>query len=255
MKLNAPSKTFFIGEYAVLAGYPALVATTPPYFELVIDEASDPELLNIHPNSPAGKLWAEHPDKKGRLTFCDPHEGRGGYGASSAQFLMVYQWLHQIFEWDHEKLFTLLACYKQYAGSKPSGADLLSQAVGGFVIVNPEKKEIESTTWPFDSIAWQLQHTGHKCSTHQHLDALTQDDFTQLGKLAETGIAAYRAKDASQFFTLINQYYDALLQLNLVHDTTQFIIEECRQQPTLLAAKGCGAMGADVVLTLSELPK
>lgn len=253
MKLRAPSKTFFIGEYAVLAGYPALVATTPPFFTLDISDAYESELVNIHLESPAGQLWLQQSRQPARLEFIDPHQGLGGYGASSAQFLLMYQWIHGITHWDHAALQALLASYHQFSRGKGSGADLLSQAVGGFVIVNPQKCEVESTPWPFPQLNWQLQHTGQKCVTHQHLASLENHDFSPLGKLSEAAIKAYRAQDAEQFVQCINHYHDTLHSMNLVHESTQQLINDFRQLSTLAASKGCGALGADVILTLSEV--
>lgn len=251
-ELTAPSKTFFIGEYAVLAGYPALVATTPPYFRLTIAPAAAPEFIGIHPDSPAGKFWAAEIQSPVSMRFHDPHEGRGGYGASTAQFLLLYQWVHQIENWDHPQLKDLLACYKRYAGSKPSGADILSQAVGGFVIVNPQQALVEKTDWPFHEMTWQLHHTGEKCATHTHLDSLSERDFSPLGKIAESAIQAFRAKNRSDFINCINQYYQTLLAMDLVQASTVQLIHDYLEQPKIIAAKGCGALGADVVLTFSE---
>ena len=252
MRLTAPSKTFLIGEYAVLAGYSALVATAPPYFSIEVLESSRAELVNIHLDSPAGKFWLEHGLPNKRVEFFDPHEGIGGFGASSAQFLLLYQSIHQIEEWDKKSLSDLLISYKKYAGEKPSGADVLSQAVGGFVVVNPQKTEVESFEWPFENIDWLLEHTGHKCSTHVHLQDLAPTNFSELGALSERAIHAYKQVNASEFIRTINQYYHQLCHLNLVDAHTQRSVEEAQQKTGFLAAKGCGAMGADVVLRLID---
>src|SRR4051794_11791453 len=82
-------KVFILGEYAVLGGLPALVGTVSPRFKMFLSQTQD----FIHPDSPLGRLqsWAKKmglPDLGFR--FEDPFEGRGGFGASTAQFAMAY---------------------------------------------------------------------------------------------------------------------------------------------------------------------
>jgi mevalonate kinase len=91
--IRIPSKTFLAGEYLALCGGPSLVLNTPPVFELYCQVTDDTRLEGIHPESPAGRFWADHQSSFANLTlqFMDPHQGRGGFGASTAQFAMLYQ--------------------------------------------------------------------------------------------------------------------------------------------------------------------
>src|SRR5690606_39000184 len=101
-----PSKTFLLGDYLSLLGGPALLLNTEPRFQGLLEsiqptvkssaiadkiQAIEP-YPGIHPQSPAGKFLQRHASDFAdcNLTFFDPHQGAGGFGASSAQFLMVY---------------------------------------------------------------------------------------------------------------------------------------------------------------------
>ena len=90
--LTAPGKTFFLGEYAVLDEGVGLLCCTKPQFKLIVKKDFSGEFLGVHPDSPAG-LWVRQNQwilKDFHLEFRDPHLGRGGFGASTAQFLLVY---------------------------------------------------------------------------------------------------------------------------------------------------------------------
>nr|WP_256594408.1 hypothetical protein [Legionella pneumophila] len=55
MKWQIPAKTFLLGEYAAIAGEPAILLTTSPCFTLTLTENA--KLEGIHPESPAGLWW------------------------------------------------------------------------------------------------------------------------------------------------------------------------------------------------------
>src|SRR2546428_1248481 len=88
---TAPSKSFFIGEYLALVGGRVLVAATLPQFELIVHSGQG-RVRGIAAASPAGRWIATHPGffNSTDIEFVDPHAGAGGWGASSAQFLMCY---------------------------------------------------------------------------------------------------------------------------------------------------------------------
>ncbi|MGE0633718.1 MAG: hypothetical protein AB7O96_14990, partial [Pseudobdellovibrionaceae bacterium] len=96
LKLSIPGKTFLVGEYLALSGGAALIVCTEPRFKMKVklkgSEANSSGLVGIHPQSPAGKFYSENQDvfSSFSLEFTDPYEGRGGFGASTAQFAMLY---------------------------------------------------------------------------------------------------------------------------------------------------------------------
>lgn len=247
-----PAKTFLLGEYAALTGAPALLLTTTPYFELHLTDSN--ALINIHPASPAGRWWLAHQPQDWGLRWHDPYQSVGGLGASTAQFLGVFSAYHAI----SKQRFTrheLQFAYRNYAwsgqGQPPSGYDLLAQFTGGgCVYVNGLQQTILS--WPFANLAFILVHTGHKVATHDHLAQLNlTTDLTELVQLVEHGYHAFQQGNNEQLITTVNAYYTALNRLHLVAPHTQALIKQLRHCPHILGAKGCGALGADVILLLT----
>jgi len=256
MKWTIPAKTFLLGEYVAVAGGPALIATTTPCFTLA--ETDEPGLHGIHPQSPAGRWWADHGINQLGLQWHDPYQGRGGMGASSAQFLAVYlAGIHLKNQSFNQQV--LLGDYLQYAwqgqGVPPSGYDVLAQSMHGCVYINREQALCQPQAWPFPDLAFILVHTGKKLATHEHLQSMTPPaSINSLATIVDAAKRAMHVADSQQFVTAVNAYQQALIHLNLMASHSQEYVELLlKQQNHLLAAKGCGAMGADVLLLL--LPK
>lgn len=249
MTYTAPSKTFLIGEYAVLAGSPALVACTAPWFEL--RPATD--ATSIHPLSPAGRFLSDHQYKLTECAFVDPHQGQGGFGASSAQFLLCYQYHHHIQQWDATSYQALLDCYCEYAtqqGTPPSGADVLAQTDAGLAWVDVTSASVKHHPWPFHDCAVTLARTGHKVATHHHLAALGRQDFSRLTAIAQQAQQAFSTATTTDFITAIDDYRQTLASLSLTLDHSVDCCRELYKNPHVVAAKGCGALGADVIAVL-----
>lgn len=251
---SIPAKTFLLGEYAALRGNAAIVVTTEPSFELTLCKGIG--MQGIHPDSPAGKFWQAHAIDSFGLSFYDPYDGVGGLGASSAQFVGVYQALAAI----EQRIFHLqdmLETYWQYAwqgkGVKPSGYDVVAQATGGLVYVEQQSKTVASYAWPFTDLDFILIHTGQKLATHEYLQVADQtEDFLPLAQLVARAYQALLSVDSDTFVRSIIAYYETLLAKGLVASHSIALINQFKQQPGVLAAKGCGAMGADVVLLLVD---
>ena len=249
MKIKIPAKTFLVGEYLALNGGPAILLTTDPCFE--IHSCAMPWLHGIHPESPAGRLWGQQLTVNVGLTWVDPYHGLGGLGASSAQFLAVYRALNSTQEFCAEHMLSayMNTAYKGI-GTAPSGYDVLAQNSNGCVHIN-QKKHITCYAWPFDDLSFILVHTGGKLATHHHLEVfnhLKQAD--QLTTLVHATQQAFIETNSQLLIESINSYYQILLEQGLVADHTSAIIKNLKSEPDLLAAKGCGAMGADIILLI-----
>lgn len=324
MKWQIPAKTFALGEYVALKGGPAILLLTSPSFVMRVtdppnrDPSPNPnrdregaenllppgsenlDLQGIHPNSPAGRFWRAQGFKHG-LCFEDPYEGRGGFGASSAQFVGAYRAYCELrgLSFDRE---TLLSTYQQFA-TVGSGYDVLAQSVDVFgnsttevhcfvdtvlessctPMYTPVLRSVSSRTvpsvasfqrrlvhtncvyihraanifepfeWPFKSLQLSLIHTGHKCRTHEHLAELQSDqNLSKLTHYVQQAKNACDHQDEQQFVDLINAYHAELFAQGLMSLHSDEKVREFRQQPGVLAAKGCGAMGSDVILLLSQ---
>jgi mevalonate kinase len=254
MKWLIPSKTFLLGEYAALAEASALILTTAPCFELTTTPQE--QLSGIHPESPAGIWWQEQNCSKNGLSWYDPYSGRGGLGASSAQFLASYLASCAIKSIEPE-LNPMLSAYYNSSwtgkGLKPSGYDVIAQSQQGCVYINKQKKIVTSFNWPFHNLSFFLIHTGIKIATHHHLqDAKLPAHIDYLSSLVDEAKYAFEKLDAQKFITSINNYHKKLTELNLVAEHSLKLIQQFKDYPEILAIKGCGALGADVLLLLTS---
>lgn len=254
MKWSIPGKTFLLGEYAALANESALILTTTPYFQLsVIDED---HLIGIHPNSPAGIWWAKQDIPGKGLAWVDPHHGLGGLGASSAQFIGSYL-ADCALSNTTVTLDNLLNAYCQSSwaghGLKPSGYDVIAQMHQGCVYINKQKELIDSYPWVFDDLSFFLIHTQCKLATHEHLKQITlPPQIDALSSLVDLAKLAFTSKRSDLLIHAINEYHQLLDQLNLVADHSKAMINDLQALPAVLAAKGCGALGADVILIITS---
>lgn len=259
---EVPGKTFLAGEYLALHGGPALVFLSQPSFKTFAD-AGTGQLQGIHAQSPAGQFVAQHSEFFAQydIRFEDPYQGLGGLGASTAQFLGVYSlWLYRQSEHqDMESLFDykhLLKAYQDVAwsgeGIPPSGADLVGQLKGSFTIFDKSQGLISVSSWPFPDLQFALIRTGNKVATHEHLKKLGDFDSSGLAKGFEQIRGAFNSQDSAQFVAGIRTYAEELQRLGFVCEQTQSLLSEISQVPGVTAAKGCGALGADIVLVICQ---
>lgn len=250
MKWSIPAKTFLLGEYAALQDGPAIVLTTTPCFEVGLSK----EQINpvIHPKSPAGLFWARA-EVDAELTWHDPFQGIGGLGASSAQFLGAYLAATPQSHFDQEALLNAYwACsWQDQQGVRPSGYDVLAQASSGCVYIHRQDKSYTSFSWPFTDLAFILLHTGDKLATHHHLQNIRLSEaMASLTSIVLSGKDAFERADSHQLLNAVSAYHQKLTGLDLVAERTQQQRANLLDDPDVLACKGCGAMGADVLLAL-----
>lgn len=255
MKWDVPAKTFLVGEYSALAGKSAIVLTTSPYFSLSINDSDEPYVF--HPDSPAGRWWQQPNRTPVQLSWHDPYFGRGGLGASSAQFVASYLASCYLEQRPFDRM-QLLKAYEACAwsgiGLKPSGYDVIAQSLHGCVYINKEKGVICPYSWPFEKLSFVLVHTGIKLATHEHLQQTTlPHSVERLSAIVESTKHAFEANNEEQLVTTINHYHQELLQSNLVAKHSCHLIEEIKAWSEVLAIKGCGALGADVLLLVCRL--
>jgi mevalonate kinase len=252
-----PAKTFLVGEYAAIARAPAIVLTTAPCFALSIEE--HPGLVGIHPSSPAGQWWNQYGPRGVGLKFTDPYHGIGGVGASSAEFVGVYL-AQSYLNKQLPDANLLLEAYQDFSydgqGARPSGYDVLAQMLGGVVYIDKQHSICQKMFWPFCDVDFLLIHSGQKLATHCHLQSLVlPQKMEPLIDIVQQTKAAFDRTDSRMLANAVNAYHQELLSLAKVSDHSQKLIEYLRQQDDILAIKGCGAMGADVLLMLVSKSK
>lgn len=258
---SVPGKTFLAGEYLALSGGPTLVFLSQPCFEMEVSRGVG-GLVGIHPQSPAGLFIAKHQDyfKNFDIQFHDAYSGKGGFGASTAQFLSVYAlWLHkEVSQQDMEKILDfchLLESYYEVAwngqGQRPSGADLVGQLKGSLTFFEKRQGLISVRNWPFGDIEFHLLHTGNKLATHEHLRTLAEFSSVALEQAFARIREAFEKAQSATFIEGVQAYAQALKDLNFTCAPTLDLLAELRALPGVKAAKGCGALGADVVLVVT----
>ena len=254
MKWSIPAKTFLLGEYAALAGTSAFLITTSPCFALILTSKQEPS--GIHSESPAGRLWQKYNFVGRSLIWHDPYFGRGGLGASSAQFLSCY--LASCFLNDKEPNFeSMLHAYYDVSwtgkGLRPSGYDVIAQSQHACVYINKQQNIIKSYAWPFRDLSFFLVHTGVKLTTHSHLEKTTlPQQINYLSSLVDEAKLAFEQADSQKIIVTINAYHQKLQELNLVAKHSLDFISQLKKYPEILAIKGCGALGADVLMIITS---
>ncbi|MGE4132776.1 MAG: hypothetical protein AB7F86_14120 [Bdellovibrionales bacterium] len=258
MKLafSTPSKTFLVGEYAVLTGAPGLVLNTEPRFELMASRG-ETHLDIFHPNSAAG-LWIEQrrPLLEGwRLEFHDPHQRQGGFGASSAQFIAVHcltTYLQSSFAKITEVLDyqALWRDHQALTQNRGSGADVLAQLTGDVAYVNVASLETSCRPWPYQEMGFGIVRTHQKIATHEHLMQVDRAAMSLLNRPALAAVEAFGSASSEVFVGRLKQFTNSLKEFSLQAPAALTLIRLFEEQPWCLVAKGCGALGADTVLFL-----
>lgn len=249
-----PAKTFLVGEYAAVLGGPAILLTTTPCFEVALVDGEHHE--GLHPDSPAGQWWASHRVPGKSLIWQDPYEGLGGLGASSAQFLGTYlASCHLLDRQPSHKV--LLDAYYQCSwrgeGLRPSGYDVLAQSQSRCVYIHRDQGIIQSMDWAFDDLAFLLVHSGQKLMTHYHLKHVSlPDSIQELSAVAELAKTAFEERSSEQLIRAVDAYQAQLMKRNLVAQHSIEYLRILKENKHILTAKGCGAMGADVLLLIVE---
>lgn len=284
--LFIPSKIFVIGEYAALLGLPAILLNLKPYFEFCLsDESLAPKGFknwNPHPDSPAGKNLKKM-DSSPFLFRKDPHENRGGFGGSTAEFLALSQFIQNKNQKDffkennpsHTKVEWISEVFRDYIEKhedkkiKPSGMDLLSQFYGGFHCIrsiDPNQKknylphEVLSLDSKLSSLNLVVFGTSHienrKTKTHEHLDLLKINELEiQKTIFKEIIDDAYRAihdlnlKRLGECFT---QYANLLKQMKLESNEVSKDRSDFLSISGVYGIKGCGALQTDAMIVVCE---
>lgn len=255
MKWNVPAKTFLLGEYAALRDASAILAVTSPCFTISLQDKKA-KSDGLHPESPAGLWWNRQKLNEKTIEWSDPYQGCGGLGASSAQFIGSYL-ASCLLKNTTTSLKEMLEAYYQCAwnglGLRPSGYDVIAQTLHGCVYINKQNHQIKTYAWPFSDLSFFLVHTGVKLATHHHLQKATlPENVEHLSKLVDKAKEAMERKNSSVFIACINDYHHELVQLNLVAEHSLELIHKFKQYPEVLAIKGCGALGSDMLLIITS---
>ncbi|MDR2781719.1 MAG: hypothetical protein LBB21_04695 [Holosporaceae bacterium] len=249
----AGSKTFLVGEYSVLFGGGAIVLVTTPKFQLKIKNG-ETQLIGIEKHSPAHCFYQTRNFDGLSIEFCDPHNGSGGFGASSAQFAMLYrlhlQLIHKKFDID-----SFLTEYRQLSNIKniaPSGADCVAQYFDHSIYFDSKNNTIEKVNWNFPNLDFMILKTKCKIATHLHLRELAEFNIDELQRRTFAVGESFCNIDEAALIENVQCFFNLLVKNNLVVDDTIKIVDKLLKIDGIKAAKGCGALGADTILIIFE---
>lgn len=240
--IKIPSKTFLMGEYSVLMGGRALVLAHAPYFEI---EGAPPEVA-FHKDSPAGKLLSSMQAEQ-TFTFKDPHDGGGGFGGSTSEYLGTYLKLQP--EVQRREIMETYFSYFDTDKTSPSGADLCAQSFLEEGVLEYQKEPLAAFQhkWPFPDMKVLIFKTDQKVKTHEHLDELLMENLGELGNASEEAIEAFVNKDQIGFLNHVNEFTKEQAMRGLLAPESMKLIIEMSKIDGVLGSRGCGAMGADVL--------
>jgi mevalonate kinase len=208
--------------------------------------------------SPAQRLWQNNLPS---INFTDPHEGKGGFGASTAEFISVALALDQQ-QQRATDAWKWWETYRTFLEHTASGVDLLAQFASvdqtdsNFCVwVDPKEKKLERLD---GSPPFLIVRTGQKIKTHEHLAKIGKiAPQPKLVAISHSAHAAMKAKDWQALAYALNQYQDELDSMGWLVDSSRQLLQQLRQLPGCLGGKACGALGADALLLVfaeSALP-
>ena len=261
-KLSFPSKTFLIGEYAVLDKGSAVLANTYPCFYFDVNLNSALSTCDFHPESSANFLIKKNKNLFSNVSILSfsPHSGYGGFGFSSAQWNCAY-W---VYRFQTEGLFRLKSqedlmdmweyCRKLHRkqGSIASGVDALSQWMGQVCLYQARPFYTDSISWNFKNIQFAFVRVEKLHSTAKHLQNLKQKKFSKLKKISKQAVKYMQDRSETGFIDQINEYAIQLEKLGLVTKNTLTFLKEFKKNKNVIGAKGCGAMGAEIIVLFFE---
>lgn len=278
VQFSCGAKTFIIGEYAALIKGPALIVATKPRIEMTVqfdskkinqnlkkEEVVSSSFLSyqLHPDSLAALLGERNITTGQKIKINIDLEKKelpqNGLGISTAEYLAIWAMLKKQNN-PQEKLVFLnedLETYQNLSKSKitPSGYDLISQFYGGLQAISYHLNRIHvhEIQWSFPKLGFLLCYTHNKVETHSHLQTLNNtSDLKILSQLSEQTIEALRNKNESDFIAGIEYFQAELMKQEKVSLNTLEILQKLAAESLVLAAKGCGAMGADVICLFSH---
>ncbi|MDR2646186.1 MAG: hypothetical protein LBC04_03375 [Holosporaceae bacterium] len=257
MKFSAGSKTFLAGEYSVVFGGSAIVLITPPLFELHVAHG-ETSLRGIDQASPAHMFYRAHDFRNISVEFFDPHKGAGGFGASSAQFALLYQLYLRL----TSAQFDIDSFLKEYrglsktnSGAIPSGADGVAQYFNHNIFFDAKTNIVEKLNWTFPSLDFAILKTPYKVATHSHLRDIKFFDIANLQKQVLNVRKSFQHNDEELLVQSVQNFFDILKERDLVIAPNIATIDKLLKIDGIKAAKGCGALGADAILIIFEKQK
>jgi len=140
----------------------------------------------------------------------------------------------------------------------PSGADIVAQCYGAnsnknqLLFIDFSKKEITPLPYFSDDIKLYILHTGIKIQTHEHLSDKIKENFPYAKLIDEVhnALNSIKQHNPTALGQVMNTYASILQKAGYMAEHTKEHLNVIQKMPGVLGAKGCGAMGSDVLLVL-----
>ena len=264
-----------LGEYSVMAGGEAIVASVGPTFSGTFSSTPLEVETFLHEASPAGMLRKKvsermRADEIPEIHFQlnDPHGGLGGFGGSTAEFAFWYALYMEIGIF--EKSSAWENPYEVYRGLhknsliQPSGVDLIAQWLGGVVAFDPSSLQIQDLSSYFhwdDVMVFSGTHQEkRKVPTWKHLIDLKERGvlapntslLNDLDTLTQEGKLGIQNREPLRLGRALTEYGETLRGVGLECDGSHNDRKAFNQLEGVLGSKGCGAMLSDVVIVLMD---
>lgn len=254
MTLQVPGKTFLVGEYSVLAEGLSLGIATKPYFIFTDSEfTAQPDTYLTHPDSAAGLFLKSGPDHQRLPPIVNPYQV-GGFGLSTAEFIQAWCLKRQCWKITTEIFPQIYNDYRSVFDRtpdlqriKPSGADVMTQLVGGIAYFNSKNFSYEKLNWPFAEIEFSIISTGQKIPTHEHLKQVNRQGLENFPNVSNPVVQMFLNKDQPGFLEGLKNWRDFLRDRDMQHNISCEIVEVLERKPEVLLAKPNGALGADTI--------
>lgn len=273
---SAPGKLMLFGEYAVLAGFPALAMCVDRRIRCDVSTGGErlrvasPGVLDPPVDLPASALLdAGCPDP--RLALLWPilrlHLRGGaelaieagfpatwGLGSSSASALAVGAALAGVSE---RRFFEARDAQRAVQG-QASGYDAATQCLGGYVAFQdgdpPRMERIE----PGSDLSWCVGWTGRKASTSRMIESVMgrlaprTPVLRRIGDLAAAGISLLRRGDVAGLGDALCCGQALLCEIAAVPDDLVAAVRAVQRSPGVLGARLSGAGGGDCAVVLAS---
>ena len=244
--IRVPSKTFLIGEYAVLKGASALIVSTPPFFNFKIHTQTSKPSHPFHKKSPAGMYIEKHSKIFSSIQIELTEKRPSGFGLSGAEWNAVLE-IHSLFKKEDLSAHPVWKEYRTFSDST-SGADVVAQRIGGLCHFCSSPFQAETLSWGFENLEFAFILTGESLETWRHLKDIKIKYLDSLKTISNLALKAVKEKDQTLFIQSIRDYAHELKKKNWLTRTTQKLLIQMDSDSDILASKGCGALGAECVV-------
>lgn len=240
----------------------------------------------FHFESPAGRTLELDRSRPLYCKFHDPYDLSGGFGRSTAEWIGAKAINLKSELEDFEALFKSeifkthsVSYWKEYRDlfthfkKSPSGYDLLAQLNNTILLKTTETvvDQIESQTGHVTLVDGRGDYpkilsngalslnlgvlvfkTKIKVKTHEHLEALGPESLDYVKALSADVAKAYISKDVRTFIVAQKAFDAELRRLHFITLESAGFCDEISKLEGVLHARGCGALGADVIAVFYE---